>query len=135
MWQEQELQREVSVLLGKLEAQGQETAGLQHHRAQARELTAALHSTTDALERSHAELQQTASDLEHTRQRLAQARTPVPAIPLQDCHVLCCSYDPLCSLLSILSSHRPKGWSLCSKAECAATHSDHLKGCVFCSAT
>lgn len=122
------------MLLGKLEAQGQETASLQHHRAQARELTAALHSTTDALERSQAELQQTASDLEHTRQQLAQACTPVPAIVLQHCHILCGSYDPLCSSLSILSSHRVKGQSLCSKLECAATHSN-LGDCVFCSAT
>ena len=84
------------MLLGKLEAQGQETAGLQHHRAQARALTAALHPTTDALERSQAELQQTASNLEHTRQQLAEACTPVPSIPLRDCHILCCICDPLC---------------------------------------
>ncbi len=71
--QEQELQREVSALMGKLEAQGRELAELQHHQTQARQLTATLHSTTDALEKSQAELQQTASALESTQQQLAQA--------------------------------------------------------------
>ncbi|CAL5219644.1 g1523 [Coccomyxa viridis] len=69
---EEELQREVSALLGKLEAQGRELAELQHHQTQARQLTATLHSTTDALEKSQAELQQTASSMESTQQQLAQ---------------------------------------------------------------
>ena len=71
--QEQELRREVSALLGKLEAQGRELEGLQHHQAQARKLTATLHSTTTALEKSQAELQETASALERTQHQLAEA--------------------------------------------------------------
>lgn len=71
--QEQELQREVSALLEKLEAQGRELAGLQHYQMQASKLTATLHSTTDALQKSQAELQQTASALESTQHQLAQA--------------------------------------------------------------
>ena len=63
----------MSALLGKLEAQGRELAELQHHQTQARQLTATLHSTTDALEKSQAELQQTASSMESTQQQLAQA--------------------------------------------------------------
>ena len=67
------MQREASVLLEKLEAQGRQLAGLQHHQMQAAELTATLRSTTDALEKSQAELQQTASALEHAQHQLAQA--------------------------------------------------------------
>lgn len=65
------------MLLGKLEAQGRELAGLQHHQTQARQLTATLHSTTDALEKSQGELQHTASVLASTQQQLAQVCTAV----------------------------------------------------------
>ena len=91
--QEGELQREVSALLGKLDAQGQQLAELQHHQTQARQLTATLHSTTDALEKSQAELQQTASALESTQQQLAQARAAMP-FPLRldfTCQVSSCA--------------------------------------------
>lgn len=71
-WQEQQLQEETGLLLGQLESQGLEAVAAQQHAAQAAELTAALESTTDALEHSQADLRQAAAALESTRQQLAQ---------------------------------------------------------------
>ena len=70
--QEQELQAEIAALLERLECQAQEAAQLQRHREQARELTADLQTTTDALETSQARLQETAHTLKHTLQQLTQ---------------------------------------------------------------
>ena len=72
MRQEQELQREIAALLGKLECQAQEAAELQQHREQARQLAADLQTTTAALEASQAKLQETAHTLKHTLQQLTQ---------------------------------------------------------------
>lgn len=71
--QEQELQREMGVLLEKLQAQQQEMAGLQQHSAEATQLTAVLHDTSEALEAKQAEAQHTASALDGALQQLAQA--------------------------------------------------------------
>lgn len=71
--QEQELQREMGVLLEKLQAQGQELAGLQQHSAEATQLTAVLHDTSEALEAKQAEAQRAAFALDDALQQLAQA--------------------------------------------------------------
>ena len=70
----------------------QEAAELQQHREQARELTADLETTTNALEMSQAKLQETAHTLKHTLQQLTQ-------VPPANCPNQSTSHQAKASLL------------------------------------